>query len=319
MKINWKIKELETTQFMNSTWYLYNVPIAYYNDNNEKYFITDNSWEARNTEIYVDKGKDTLLVTLGDSWSHGENSEEINHIAKRWEVKDRINIPYGGKLARLLDSDYWTFTCPGQSNSGIFAGLYRILNNIPVNRYKSIKVCIQMVDIGRDNIDLLPDSHKLKKHFEKNSLQKIHIADWFDNYDAIFLDELEEKLDSYKHLPLDIVVFKSINKLNKNKKYSFKLLDISWLQYNAYICGVTLPSARGTSIQFYDTLFENKILANKDIEWINSDLDKWEICVNFLKQNSEVLRGDHPSNLSHNLWAVYIAETMNWAKPCHTD
>jgi hypothetical protein len=317
MTINWTKVNIKKEEWENGSTYLYDVPYVLVTDDNEQYCNNDGSWTAKNTEIYVDKGKKTLVIALGDSWTHGEGAEEINHRKHRWEVKDRVEIPYGSKVARILNADYWVFSRPGQSNSGIFTGLYRILNNIPVGRYDDIKVIIQMTDCNRDRLDLLSSDHKL--HDLWNKKQDIHISEWFNQYDEIFLDDTVAELEKHRDLPLDIVIFKNFNNFVTKKQYPFKLLDICWLQYNAFYMGLNLAPSYAMAPNFYEKIINRNIINNIDKNWINQDLDKWEKCADFLKLNSEVSQGDHPSKFAHGLWALHLIETTGWARPYHTD
>lgn len=316
--MKWERKELESVMFPHGGEYLRGVDSVLVNDDNEEYCYNDGDWRTENSEIYVDKGKKTLLITVGESWTYGEGTKEINHRQHRWALRDRIEITYGGKLARLLDSDYWTFARPGNSNSGIFTGLFRILDNIPVGKYESIKVLVQMTECGRDRLELLPSTHPLQKIYAPwkscHESEKISIVDWFRSYDEVFFDLLENEIDKHIRLPLDITVFKNFNDIWTSKRnYKFSIIEKSWLKFHAEWHGLSLESTYVMHPSFYESfLFKSKILKPIPDEFVSKDLDRWEKVEKFLSTHNDTNFACHPSNLSHVLWATYILRYKSW-------
>jgi len=308
-----KVK-LQKPSFIKYTDYTYDVDSVYVNDDNEEYCVNDGSWTTQNSEIYVDKGKDTLLITVGESWTYGEGSEKINHRLHRWDLVDRIEIPYGGKMARILDCDYYTFARPGNSNSGIYTGLFRMLNNIPRGRYKSIKVLIQMTDVGRDQLNFLPKDHKLWQLQSWHLKLNLHISDWLKTYEEVFLDELENKIKQHSDLPLDVVVFKNFNHFFSDKNYSFRICrDMCWLKHNAYYCGVDFPTTHVmTPGYFYEGLIKAEILKDLDMDWVENDIAKWDNVAKFMTTENEVNHSSHPTELSQSLWSQYLLHYTGW-------
>lgn len=314
--IEWQRVNLRQDQWPNPHAYTYGVTSVLINDQNEEYCHNNGDWTTKNTEIFVDKGKSNLVIAVGDSWTHGEGAPEISHREHRWDPKDRIEIPYGSKIARILDADYWIFSRPGNSNTGIFTGLFRILNNIPVGKYKSIKVCVQMTDVARDRMDLIPKDHPLQKIYNYKSHVDVHISEWFRLYDEIFCDWLETEISKHSDLPLDVVLFKNFNKFQTTRRdYSFKICDYPWLKYHAYYCGVDLETTVAMNPKFYEHFIDYEFVKNTDKDWISSECDKWEKVCEFMLINNEVTQASHPTKLSQSLWATYLLDFMNWARP----
>lgn len=311
--IEWNIVPIVRTIWFSPLEYLAPVKEVKVNDNNEEYCWNDGTWTSKNTEIYVEKGKPTLVITVGESWTHGEGADEINHRFEKWNVIDRVEIPYGSKIARALDADYWTFSRPGNSNSGIFTGLLRILDNIPSGKYSDIKVCVQMTDSSRDRLVLLPHDHFLQKHSKPNSKQNIHVKEWFAKYDEGFFELLHNKIAERSDLPLDVVVFKNFNKICTDKRdYNFKILDMYWLKYNATYYGMDFEDCYSLHPAQYEDLIKHNILQDIDRDFVNADLDRWEKLLQFLHHNCETNQSDHPTKLSQSLWAMYLLQVTKW-------
>jgi hypothetical protein len=297
--------------------YLDGVETVEVNDDNEWYCYND-GWTAENTEIYVNKGKPTLLITIGESWTYGEGTEVINHRYHKWRVRDRIEVTYSGKMARLLDSDLWTFGLPGNSNSGIFTALSRILDNIPKGRYESIKVAVLMTACDRDRCDMIPNSHPLQdlinpaRKFKED--EKITFDEWLVRYDEIFFNLLDKEIKKHSDLNIDAVLFKNFNKIwTTRRDYNFKIIDTFWLEYNAAWFGITLKTCKVMHPDFFQAAMEQfKILKPIDIDYINREFDDWENLVKFLETNNEMNLACHPTQVSHSLWTKFLLDYTGW-------
>lgn len=316
--INWKTTELEHKPWAHQHEYLNGVSRVKVNDVNEEWCHNDGTWTTRNSEIWVEKNKPTLLVTLGESWTYGEGTEVINHRHHKWQVRDRVEVTYSGKMARYLDSDLWTFARPGNSNTGIFAGLFRILANIPRGQYSSVKVLLQMTGCDRDRIDLMPTNHPLLKVIDPKyryaDNQKIELKDWFPLYDETLFGMLHDEIEKNKDLNLDVVVFKNFNRIWTDRRdYNFRIIEPSWIKFNAAFHGIELTECHVMHPNFYSTNLRSlNLIKNLDRDFINRDLDLWEKLVDFLKTNNDTNQADHPNFSNHILWTKNLIDRTGW-------
>lgn len=297
--------------------YLYGVKEVLVNEDNEVYCYNDGTWTAENTEIYVQKEKPTLLITLGESWTYGEGTAKVNHRENKWDISDKIELTYSGKVARLLDSDLWTFSCPGNSISGIVASLVRILDSVEKNKYESIKVLCQLTAPDRDDLNKLPKDHLLHELYEEHKkfdeADKVDMHGWFVKYEEIFLDQIEEAVCRNCELNLDVVVFKNFQRFWTTKRnYSFHILDKFWIEHNAEWQGLKINHFYVTHPDFFNRFKKFTILKSFDYEFINTDMDNWEKFVSFLNENNETNFRAHPNELSHALWTQYLFEHFEW-------
>jgi hypothetical protein len=318
--MEWRTVKLSERPWNQGTYkYLEGVDSVLVNDINERYCYNDGTWTVENSEIYVQKGKPTLLITLGESWTYGEGTEVINHRYHKWDIHDRIEVTYSGKMARLLDSDLWTFGCPGNSNTGIFAGLFRILDNIEPNKYESIKVLVQMTACDRDMVEYLSPDHPLQplrsytaKFTEE---EKVTIEEWFVRYDEALFGLLNSEIKRHSTLNLDVVVFKNFNDIwTKRRDYNFRIVETFWLKYNAAWHGVDLKQCYVMHPGFYKKFIEEgiKIVKPFDLDFVNKDFDAWEEYTKFLKSNNDMNHSDHPNQFSHVLWTKYLLDFTGW-------
>jgi hypothetical protein len=315
--MKWQTVTLPPVMHPSGLEYLDGVETINVNDDNEWYCYND-GWTAKNTEIYVDKGKPTLLITLGESWTYGEGTRIISHRHHKWQIRDRIEVTYSGKMARLLDSDLWTFGLPGNSNSGIFTALFRILDNIPKGRYESIKVAVLMTACDRDRSDMIPDDHPLQglihpdRKFKEE--EKITFDEWLVRYDEVFFGLLDKELKKHSDLNIDAVVFKNFNKIwTPRRDYNFRIMETFWLGYHAAWYGVDLTSCNVMHPDFYKIALNSfNVLKDFDIDYINGDFDNWEKLVAFLEINNELTFAAHPTETSHYLWTKFLLDYTGW-------
>lgn len=289
--------------------YLDNVDHVFVNDDNERHYHCDGSWTAKNTEIIVNKNKKTLLVTVGDSWTYGEGIEGINHRAHQWDIQVKINETYNGKLARLLDSDLWTFGCPGNTNSAIIAGLGRILKSIDRNKYDSVKVVVLLTSVDRENLDTLDDQHPIKL-LRTNVGEKITPFEWFCRYEQICLNLINDIVISNADLNIDAVVTKNFNRFISTSNYEFRIIQKPWMEFNAEWHGLALPVIYYTHPAFISDNLTNVVIQN-DYDFLNQELDNWEKYSKFFLIN-ETHSSSHPNSLGHSLWTQYLITQTKW-------
>jgi hypothetical protein len=321
--INWKIEPLHFREWGTDHEYLHGVNSVKVNDDNEQWCYNDGTWTVKNTEIWVEKGKPNLLVTLGESWTYGEGTEVINHRFHRWEIRDRIEATYSGKLARMIDSDLWTFGSPGNSNSGIFAGLFRILANIPRGKYNSVKVAVQMTACDRDRTELLPAGHALlpiySEAFKHPGVPKISLREWFTRYDEAMFGMLDKEIEKNSDLNLDVVVFKNFNKIWTNRRdYNFRIIEPSWIKFNADYHNIALEECYVQHPTFYSGKLRKLSIVDLDLDFINQDLDVWEKYCKFLKTHNDTNHADHPTQASHILWTKFLYDQTGWRSVAHS-
>jgi hypothetical protein len=322
--INWKIEPLHFREWGTDHEYLHGVKSVKVNDDNEQWCYNDGSWTVKNSEIWVEKGKPTLLITLGESWTYGEGTEVINHRYHKWDIRDRIEVTYSGKLARMIDSDLWTFGCPGNSNSGIFAGLFRILANAPRGQYSSVKVAVQMTACDRDRADLLPAGHALlpiySEAFKNHGVSKIPLREWFTRYDEAMFSMLDAEIKKNSDLNLDVVVFKNFNKIWTDRRdYNFKIIEPSWIKFNADYHNIDLEECFVQHPNFYSSkLGKLSLIDYLDLDFVNKDLDVWEVYCKFLKTHNDTNHSEHPTQISHALWTKFLYDQTGWRSVTHT-
>ena len=97
------------------------------------FWVNNRSWDA---DL---KGKDTLVVTVGDSWTWGDGG-----------LSDRLNQTYGRLVSNYYDADWLNIGGCGYSNTWIFDFANIVIQNLKDLSYQKIIFLITMTEQGRD-------------------------------------------------------------------------------------------------------------------------------------------------------------------------
>lgn len=121
-----------------------------------------------------DRGSDTLVVALGDSWTWGDS------------LSDRANEVYGRIVSDHYDADFVNFGFSGFSNSWILMCGIRLIETLrSIDRYKKIYVLTTLTENGRDiesaaSFDLAGWAYTVDLKFTNDMYQ--HILDHIEEY-----------------------------------------------------------------------------------------------------------------------------------------
>jgi hypothetical protein len=116
-----------------------------------------------NTFDFIDNNSDSLVVTIGDSWTWGsdisiDDNEDI-----------RLSCVYGRLISDKLGSDWFNLSQPGAGNFWIADRAEELSKIIPQLEYKKIIVVCTLTEIGRS--------------FDSHHDRYIDYHSWFKNND----------------------------------------------------------------------------------------------------------------------------------------
>jgi len=111
--------------------------------------VKKNSFMAKDKDLYINRGKDSVVLILGDEWSAGDgliqNGIKID-LANDQDILDyRLQNIYGSKIASFFDSDLYLSTQVYEpNNTDLVFSLPAILEFLQEKNYRTIKVVFQM-------------------------------------------------------------------------------------------------------------------------------------------------------------------------------
>lgn len=288
-------------------WYEYTTSLPAYKD--YKIFKNDINLKpdwvehpAENTEFHVIKGRNTVLVVVGESWTYGESLPGIATGIQQYSLDSQLAYAFGPLLSNKLNVDLYQYAVPGNCNFYMYSSLDRILDYLTSNfNYKNIKVCIQMTEPSREHPiinKLIPPYQTLYDIKEVKTFNE-----WLVRYDEILLDECNRVQSQYN---VEVLVWKNFCPFQNKKEYTnLNLIKETWIQFSGRMLGVNAGNQRFQSVGWFDNFYnENKSLMKFDLSELSKELDEIEISNKFIKGNK--LHNNHPTSIGHKLWAENI-------------
>lgn len=276
-------------------------------DHRQENWSIDNPYSFRQWYHEDIQGRDTLLITVGDSWTWGDHLGCID-----WETATddpvRLKQIYGCLLANSLDADWVNLARPGCSNywmleqlQNIHAHLLRVKDN-----YKKIYVVVTLTEDLRE----ATYSRRICVDGVYQGLwtRSIGVTDFLVQVEQHLLRNLEMY---FKQLPFVTVhvqrAFTDVWPANSSPL----LLEKSW-------CDVIQDKVKFDNYQrpvpfigqmAVNPLTEKYIVQNPDrkLEFLRI-MDLVETRWNFLGESMYNLKGStyHPNPAGHCLWADYL-------------
>jgi hypothetical protein len=269
----------------------------------EPYDFTDHYHEQIDNQ-------DSLLVTLGDSWTWGGSLDSDK----------RLQQIYGAVVAKNLGSDWINIGASGWANSFILEYLDRLLKLLDSSTYKKIYFVVTLTENGRD-IDAFPS---FRFDFEKLYQELGACKEFYDTilYEAesFWIKQINQfinNMDQRFHLVVgqnfvwhDMLINELHNKC--------RVLDHNWIECLADQQNLPRPIRTNLVTGFVFPKFESlnqRLNISNTMEykqWIlpyiddANEVNKWLDAspINYKKQSK------HPNHTGHAVWADYILQNL---------
>lgn len=225
---------------------------------------------------------DTLVVTVGDSWTWGEDLSESL----------RTQTVYGQLIANKLTADFVNISIPGASNVFVYDKLKLLLEY--VQHYKKIYVFVTLTEVGRELIN-----------------DPIWLSDKvFSNIDELLNDFERNTLNAYRQLFDQYPNIRYLLGRNFTFTYNNNInivdhLDKTWVEIldkeNMYPKSIRVLSSLAV-----DAL--KQVLGNSTVELVNL-IESNTPALEWMEQSSYIVHG-HPNEQAHKLWADYLLSKL---------
>ena len=250
------------------------------------------------------QNKDTLLVTVGDSWTWGDHLGTID-----WDksVDDPIRLTqvFGRKLADKMDADWVNLAKPGCSNYWMLEKLQDVAHHFHrvKNDYKRIHLVITLTEDLREatytrRIVVMDTYRKLWD-------SSVNITDFLIQVEKYLFVNLQTYFDDIPFV--DVVVSRAFTDSWTNMGW---MMDKTWcdvlqdhVQFSNYQRPV--PFIGQMSI---NPLKDKFITTDAQKDEFLRIMDKVDTRWQFLGESKFNLRGStcHPTPDGHQLWAEYV-------------
>lgn len=109
---------------------------------------------GKNPYDFVSRNSDTLLITIGDSWTWGADLTQVKHkgthIDRLADDEYRLNNVYGGVLSTRLGSDFLNLGESGSGNYYVLEKLQELKCIVDQLEYKRIIVVCVLTEAARE-------------------------------------------------------------------------------------------------------------------------------------------------------------------------
>ena len=244
------------------------------------------------------ESSDTLLITVGDSWTWGDSLGRAKARESSDDPEYRLAHVYGNLIAEQLNADWINIAIPGESNSWIIDKAEKMLNSNIIKDYKQVYLTLTLTEFGRkddyfiirDNVDVITVDNIFEVYNQKIE-QRI---------DRLILDNPEVKI---------VVGYNFVDPAISNKFLPDTWLDLLYHDATGK-CHIVLSEhidilgnwlAELTEINPTDILDFKLQLIDRSLTRINR-LD------NSPYNNSEDSR--HPTEAGHEIWAEYLLKHL---------
>ena len=253
--------------------------------------------------------KDTLLITLGDSWTWGDSIYGIKQLGPIVDHPDRTKSIYGALLSKELQSDFVNCARCGGSNFFMYSMLSQILEYNHA-RYKKIIVVITLTENGREMNEPRANTWFAKSdsaldfliNYERKMFEKFKSL--FESYPNVkfiltrnFTHSYSKNLDIVKDYITDDIW---VEVLSKHQEYAEYPKEIRFLTGAAMF--PIQDTLKWLNIEFKSLMIEEFDKSLQAIEWLkNSKYNCPEIGSSGFPSGTK-----HPTIEGHRLWASYL-------------
>lgn len=261
------------------------------------------------SEFHVKRGKENILVVVGESWTYGESIGGIATALGKYNIKSQLTYGFGSNMAMALDCDYYQYAVPGNCNFYMFGELNRIIPRIKSFGYKKIYLCLQMTEPGREKaISHELEGHPLDYLYRKST--PMTFDRWLQLYDELFFRQYDKIVK--EHNIDNAILWKNFCKTNTDSRdYSFDIIETSWIKYSASNLGLKLEMPKFYSIDWMaDFKSEYRKNISFDNKMLSEQIDIIEASNKYLSTSPR--HRHHPDEISHILWSQYLLMKSRW-------
>jgi len=238
------------------------------------------AWSMINNPYYERiAGRDTLLITVGDSWTYGDS---LGCTKVRNGVDDtnyRLTHVYGALMSAQLDSDWINLALPGGSNTMMLDWLSKLL---PTIKHHNVICTITLTESGR---------HEDVRGLHSHATQQAALVTMVNNaYNTI-----EQLKITYPHMVFLVAhnfTDSAPNKLTCKHNWLEIMLDQT-IQNNTHLVVSDYIGYMNSPRRYPDVL--------DIIDRAEKRITLMDNCTHCNKEDTR-----HPTEQGHELWSQYL-------------
>lgn len=259
--------------------------------------------------------QDTLLITVGDSWTWGDHLGNINWITQ-YDDPVRLQTIYGKKLSEKLKSDWILLARPGCSNYWMYEKLKFFSDQIIQlkSRYKRIIVTITLTEDFREFG--YNDEAEYRSPYYSMIANSANLFEFLAEAETVLLEKLDTLMQA---MQVEYYITRAFTDFwPKNKNNFVQILDKTWCDvfqsqvgYDRYYQVVPFigQMAIGGVTQLIDTIGDRKDIFKENFLEIET---KITARYNFFAASWYNIKGSswHPNTMGHEIFSEYLLQSL---------
>jgi hypothetical protein len=249
----------------------------------------------------VNRNSDTLVITVGDSWTYG------------LLLPDRMKQVYGSLVAAELNADWLNISLPGQGNFWITARFVETIELIKTLNYNKIYIVCTFTEIGRSlisHLDNFIDYRKWLRNYQGNNIY----TDFLQFINTSCIDRINEHAAQDPRVTVRIgLTWPDALGFSPEKN----CFDKSWLdvirENNVmpidHVCYAAMHGIE--HLKRAQNFFSN---AADFLEWYNHVVEAGTQRLDFMARYPDWFENKHTLAPGHQLWANYIINCLKESK-----
>ena len=264
---------------------------------------------------YVDRSSDTLLITIGDSWTWGAGIDNANNDAISITEQDdnfRRNHLYGNLISKDKGWNWLNLGFYAMGNQWIANKVFELRGLVPHLEFKKIIVMCVLTGTARW-FHTWQDGHMdYKSHFSKNAMtEEQHYENFFIDINRKIIGQITHLTNSADNIQL-LVGTNAVDHCGFDALREEQIIPLPWyrLLTDTKLNGISVDM---DSIKYLPSI-ENYLSSDQKFtfqKWMMGKIDQAEKQTAIIKNMQHVSPdGCHPTFNGHRKWAEYILKDI---------
>ena len=251
------------------------------------------------SQVYdvVNRNSDTLLITIGDSWTHG------------LLLPDRLNQVYGSLVATDLNADWLNIALPGHGNFWITLRFVEAIELIKTLDYTKIYIVCTFTEIGRSltsNQDSFINYRKWLRNYQGNNIY----TDFLKFINTSCIDKINEYAaqDPRVTVRIGLTWLDALGFSTEKNCFEKSWLDVIRENNHMPLDHMCYAALHGLeNLKRAQEFFPN---AADFLEWYNDLVEAGIQRLDFMARYPDWFQNKHTLAPGHRLWADHVTNCL---------
>ena len=261
---------------------------------------------------YVDRNSETLLVTIGDSWTWGsgicDRDRDAVSITEQ-ENNFRLKHVYGNLISEQKNWNWLNLGFYQQGNQWIANKVFELRRLVPLLEFKKIIVMCVLTSTARWFHTWHDGLEDYKKHFEENQMLEHHeFEQFFVGLNSKIIGQIQHLTRSVPHVQL-LVGTNAVDHCGFDALARTQIISSPWykLLSNTDLEGISVDMESIRYLPGIENCLYNSDQKFAFQKWMRHKIDQAEK-QHVMLTTMNHLSGDrfHPTHHGHQIWSDYI-------------